>query len=132
MARKEVPARGEFTLKGINSNATLEISYVGYETKQVALNGVSFVTVRIGTHNARLSDVVIVSYGVQNRANVTGAISQLNASKVQDQAVGQFSQQLQGQFAGVQANINTGKPGQGIEIQIRGAFPSMQATTRWW
>ncbi|MES1159991.1 MAG: carboxypeptidase-like regulatory domain-containing protein, partial [Bacteroidota bacterium] len=112
---------GEFTITVPDGKGALVFSYVGFEPKEVKINNQSTLSIRLAEKNSALSEVVIVSYGVQNRANVTGSISQLNASKVKDQAVGQFAQQLQGQFAGVQANINTGKPGQGIEIQVRGA-----------
>jgi len=112
---------GEYSIPVPDGKGALLFSHIGYETKEVRINDQTNLSIRMNLKSSDLSDVVIVSYGVQNRANVTGAISQLNASKVKDQAVGQFAQQLQGQFAGVQANINTGKPGQGIEIQIRGA-----------
>ncbi|MDO6429598.1 TonB-dependent receptor [Flavitalea sp. BT771] len=112
---------GEYAISVPGRSGTLIFSYVGYESKEVKINDQSNISIRLAVKNNALSEVVIVSYGVQSRANVTGAISQLSASKVKDQPVGQFAQQLQGQFAGVQANINTGKPGQGMEIQIRGA-----------
>ncbi|HVU54718.1 MAG TPA: TonB-dependent receptor [Puia sp.] len=114
-------ANGEYTIAVPDGKGVLLFSYVGYEKKEVAINDQSSISVKLAVKNNALSEVVIVSYGVQKGANVTGSISQLNMAKVKDQPVGQFAQQLQGQFAGVQANINSGKPGQGIELQIRGA-----------
>ncbi|HWB91605.1 MAG TPA: TonB-dependent receptor [Puia sp.] len=114
-------ANGEYTITVPDRRGSLSFSYVGYEPREVRIDDRSNISITMILKNKDLSDVVIVSYGVQHRSNITGSISQLNAARVKDQAVGQFAQQLQGQFAGVQANINTGRPGQGIEIQIRGA-----------
>ncbi|GAA0553206.1 SusC/RagA family TonB-linked outer membrane protein [Chitinophaga japonensis] len=66
-------------------------------------------------------DEVVVSYGRQQRRDVTGAIVQLDAAGVRDMPVNQFAQQLQGKIAGVQVGQNNGQPGRGMEFRIRGA-----------
>src|SRR6185295_18946013 len=71
--------------------------------------------------DAKLSEVVIVSYGTQKRRDITGSISQLNTAEVKDMPVGNIGQKLQGKFSGVQINQNSGQPGVEMSFRIRGA-----------
>ena len=65
---------GTFTIEVSNPNATLVISYVGYEKKEVAITNQTNITVSLIQANAQLSDVVIVGYGTQKKVNLTGAV----------------------------------------------------------
>lgn len=112
---------GEFKIDSKDGQGTLVFSYIGFEPQEININGQTNIAIQLAEKKDALNEVVVVSYGKQNRAEVTGAISQLNASAVKDVPVGQFTQRLQGQFAGVNANINSGRPGAGLSIQIRGA-----------
>ncbi|MBE9665400.1 SusC/RagA family TonB-linked outer membrane protein [Mucilaginibacter boryungensis] len=114
-------ANGYFTINSQNGQGVLLISSIGYESREININNQTNITIQLTEKNTALKEVVMVSYGTQNRADVTGSIAQLNSSKVKDLPVGQFTQRLQGQFAGVKANINSGRPGAGLSIQIRGA-----------
>ncbi|UOE47255.1 TonB-dependent receptor [Mucilaginibacter sp. SMC90] len=115
-------SNGLFSIKAPSKSGTLVFTYVGFSSKTVPFDGSDTITVILNEQTTSLNDVVIVSYGTQSKRDVTGSIAQLDASKLKDLPVGQFAQQLQGQIAGVNANINTGRPGQGLAIQIRGAI----------
>ncbi|WP_242689029.1 SusC/RagA family TonB-linked outer membrane protein [Pedobacter sp. SYSU D00535] len=115
--------QGTYVLSLEPGNYTLVVSYIGYQSREYP------VTVAEGSDQelnvslkamAQLKEVV-VSYGQQRRAEITGAIAQVDAEDLQDQPVGQFAQQLQGRIAGVQINQYSGQPGRGIEFRIRGA-----------
>jgi len=112
---------GEFTINVPDRQGVLVFTSVGFDPREVKINNQTNISIQLTASTSKLDEVMVVSYGTQNKADITGSIVQLNASKMKDMPVGQFAQQLQGQMAGVMANINTGKPGQGMEIQIRGA-----------
>ncbi len=110
---------GYFELRNVPEDGLLEISYVGYVTKTVKaaadLGAVVLVAVQ-----SELQEVV-VSYGNQQKREITGAIEQVNAAEMKDMPVGTLAQKLQGKIGGVQINQTTGRPGQGMAFRIRGA-----------
>lgn len=114
-------ANGAFSIT-VNKGVTLLFSFVGYEEKQVRIENAQTISIKLTTAKATsLNDVVVVSYGTQKRRDITGSISQLNTSEVKDMPVGNIGQKLQGKFAGVQINQNTGQPGAEMSFRIRGA-----------
>lgn len=72
------------------------------------------------TANTALEQVVVVGYGTQRRSDVTGAIGSVTAKEIQDEPVLQVGQALQGKVAGLQVNQNSGAPGSGLLIRVRG------------
>lgn len=111
---------GRFTLNGVDENAVLQISYVGYATQFIPVKNNSTITVTLQKEN-RLEEMVVVSYGVQKRREIVGAVAELKASELKDQPVGTFAEKLQGKLAGVQLGQTNGRPGQGMDFRIRGA-----------
>jgi outer membrane receptor for ferrienterochelin and colicin len=67
-----------------------------------------------------LNEIVVVGYGSQVKKEVTGAVQTITAKEIKDLPVSQIAQKLQGQVAGVQINQTTGRPGQGMNVRIRG------------
>lgn len=98
---------------------TLLISFIGYESAELRVDG-SPVTVQLKSAVSQLGDVVIVGYGTQKKADVTGAISKITTSEVSKTPVASFDGQLQGKAAGVQISTNSGVPGEGIFVRVRG------------
>jgi TonB-linked SusC/RagA family outer membrane protein len=98
---------------------TLQISYVGYEKKDVIANGSPIVISLKETQN-QLSDVVVVGYGTQTRKSVVGSIAKISAAETKQVPVASFDAQLQGRAAGVQVNTYSGSPGEGVKVQVRG------------
>ena len=110
---------GDYNLEA-SKNAILVFSFVGYSTKEVVFTGQSEVNVTLDLDDKILSEVVVVGYGSQLKKSVTGSVQTIGAKEIKDIPVSQIGQKLQGQLAGVQINQTTGKPGQGMNIRIRG------------
>jgi TonB-linked SusC/RagA family outer membrane protein len=111
---------GQFRLSAPDANAVLVISYVGYTTQEVPLNGRADVKVTLSKSSSRnLNEVVVVGYGSQRRATVTGAISTVSAQTVTALPVAGIDQALQGRVAGLNVT-NNGSPGTAPVITIRG------------
>lgn len=112
---------GKFSIS-IASGRTLVFSIVGHQSKELLITqSVRNLTIELSTSGRSLDDVVVVSYGTQKRRNLTGAVSQVNASELKDIPVINAGQQLQGKMAGVQINQNNGQPGANMSIRVRGA-----------
>ncbi|MCR8557780.1 SusC/RagA family TonB-linked outer membrane protein [Mucilaginibacter sp. BJC16-A38] len=113
---------GEFALKLVDTTgAKLVFSYLGFEPKEVSLNGRTVINVSLTPSSNGLKEVVVVSYGTQSKREITGAISQIKISEVKDMPVANIGQKLQGKLAGVQINENSGTPGAEMSFRIRGA-----------
>jgi len=113
-------ADGNFSLS-VQPGATLIISSIGYATQNVAVGGRSTINVTLAASATDLAEAVVVGYGSQAKADVTGAVTQLSGSVVQNQPVQSFEQSIQGRTPGVVINQGSGKLGQGLSIQVRGA-----------
>lgn len=112
---------GKFTLSNVPSNATLIVSSVGYSTQRVAVNGQTTLNISLVEDLQSLDEIVVVGYGSQTRATVTGAISTLQADEVKSIPVPNVSQTLAGRVAGVSMRPNGGGPGgDNPNIHIRG------------
>lgn len=112
---------GNFTLLNVPSNSTLEISYVGYITQSINVNGRTTIGITLTEDTEMLEEVVVVSYGTQKKRDVTGSIQTIGGDDLSDLPVGQIGQKLQGKVAGVQIYQASGIPGQGMGFRIRGA-----------
>jgi TonB-linked SusC/RagA family outer membrane protein len=114
-------AQGNFTLNAPDGTGTLVISFIGYTTQEVPINNRSTVNVSLVTDTKALEEVVVVGYGTQERADVTGAISSVQGEALERIPTPTIAQALQGQTPGVQVTANSGAPGAGSSIRIRGA-----------
>ncbi|MGE5943246.1 MAG: SusC/RagA family TonB-linked outer membrane protein [Flavobacteriales bacterium] len=110
---------GNYTLSNVASNATLVISYLGYVTQRVPVNGQTTVNVTLAEDLQALDEIVVVGYGSQSRASVTGAISTVKAEEITALPVANAVEALQGRAAGISV-INTGAPGSEPAVNIRG------------
>jgi TonB-dependent starch-binding outer membrane protein SusC len=109
----------EFTLP--NGATTLVVSFVGYVNKEVAINGQTTFDIVAESDANVLSDVVVVGYGTQSKKELTGSVSRVSGESIGKLPVTGIDQALQGQAAGVQVTTNSGTPGGGVSIRIRGA-----------
>ncbi|SDF02954.1 TonB-linked outer membrane protein, SusC/RagA family [Pricia antarctica] len=110
---------GKYTLTNVASNASLSFSYIGFVAQQVALNGRNSIDITLQEDLQALDEVVVVGYGSQSRASVTGAISSVNSEEITALPVSNATEALQGRAAGVTV-VNTGAPGTEPSITIRG------------
>lgn len=110
---------GEFTLTA-SENGTLIISYIGYETQEVAVNSQSVLNIKLAQSSKPLDQVVVVGYGTQRKIDVTGATATVKGAELAKQPVLTATQAIQGKVAGVQI-ISSGEPGSSPQVIIRGA-----------
>ena len=112
---------GNFTLRVSSLNATLVVSNVGYITQRVPLNGRSNITVVLVQDNKELEQVVVVGYGTQKKATLTGAISTIDNKALIQSPVANISNSLVGRLPGLVAIQQSGEPGfDQSRIKIRG------------
>ncbi|HTR30220.1 MAG TPA: SusC/RagA family TonB-linked outer membrane protein [Puia sp.] len=113
---------GEFRfITGQRPPLTLIVSYVGYKTREDEVNGTGFITIDLQEANTQLSDVVVVGYGTQTRRSLASSIAKVDAEETRQIPVAGFDAQLQGKAAGLQVNSQSGTPGEGIRIRVRGS-----------
>ncbi|GAB3985598.1 TonB-dependent receptor [Spirosoma daeguense] len=119
-------ADGNFKLivpEGIASDAafTLVFSFVGYAKQEVAVGNRTVLDVQLVPDQSSLAEVVVVGYGTQQKEDITGAIATVPAKELKDPPVGQVAQMLQGKMVGVRIDQVTGRPGEGMNIKVRGS-----------
>ncbi|WP_205728757.1 SusC/RagA family TonB-linked outer membrane protein [Flavobacterium ranwuense] len=111
---------GNFTINKVDSNAVLIFSYIGYLTKEIPVKGNSIINAILTSDSQKLDEIVIVGYTSQKKASITGAVSTVDMDDLSKTRVADVAQALQGQIAGVFVAANTGAPGDGIKLRIRG------------
>ena len=111
---------GNFELSGVSKGATLEISFVGFATQTITFNGQA-INVVLKENNEMLDELVVVGYGVQKKANLTGSVASINAEALESRAVASVSAAMAGTMPGVTSIQTSGAPGaQTGSITIRG------------
>lgn len=110
---------GKYTISVTDPESVLSFSFVGYETLEVPINGRSIIDIGLEMDVQALEEVVVVGYGTQKRANVTGAISSVESAEITEVPVFTADQALQGRAAGVMV-MNNGSPGTDPVVRIRG------------
>jgi TonB-linked SusC/RagA family outer membrane protein len=111
---------GAFSID-VPEDAVLVVSYVGYQTTEASVNGRTSLNISLQAQPTSLTDVVVIGYGTQKKADVTGAVSVVSAADIADRPIIDAGEALQGKAAGVQVTSNSGKPGAGLSIRIRGS-----------
>jgi TonB-linked SusC/RagA family outer membrane protein len=110
---------GKYALKIPSQSGTLVVSFVGYESQEVAIGSSSIIDVTLAEGSA-LSEVVVVGYGTQKKSQTTGAISSINSRQLTEMPVTNVAQALQGRIAGVDVVQSGSKPGSVPTIRVRG------------
>lgn len=113
-------ARGEFSLNNVEKGSVLTVTYIGFQTQDVTFDGQPL-NITIAENSQSLNEVVVVGYGVQKKANLTGSVASMNASALETRPVSSVSAAMAGQMPGVTTIQNSGAPGaQTGTITIRG------------
>lgn len=110
---------GNFTLKA-KKNATLVVSYIGYLTQEVRLQGKTQVTIQLTPDSKTLDEVVVVGYGTMKKSDLTGSVASVASKDIEGFQASSVAGALGGQIAGVQITSTDGTPGAGFNISIRG------------
>lgn len=111
---------GNFSLTA-EDGATLEISYIGYQTHQLKAVSGKLLTVTLKEDAEVLDEVVVVGYGTQKKVNLTGSVATVDSKLLNDRPIQNVSSALQGLMPGVTITSNGGRPGEdGATIRVRG------------
>lgn len=112
---------GNFSINVSNDNAILQISFVGYQTQEINVQGKTFITTIMMEDSEVLDEVVIVGYGAQKKESVVGAISQVSSKELLRSPAANVSQAIAGKIPGVITSQSSGAPGaDDAQIFIRG------------
>ena len=111
---------GRYTITVDDPNSVLTFSFIGMETQNVDVAGRSVINVFLKTEFADLGEVVVVGYGTQRKSDLTGAVVKVGADDLKNRSTSDAAVALQGKAAGVQVLPNSGAPGRGADIRIRG------------
>ncbi|RMG80777.1 MAG: TonB-dependent receptor [Bacteroidetes bacterium] len=111
---------GKYSIRVPDEKAVLVFSYTGYTEKEVPVAGKTEINVSLEPAISDLNEVVVVGYGVQKKSVVTGSISQVKSEQLKDMPVSRIEQSLQGRTSGVRVTANSGQPGSGAVVRIRG------------
>jgi len=111
---------GNFSLDGIKKGDVIVISYVGYQTQEIKWNG-SPLNVILKEDSKTLSEVVVVGYGTQKKANLSGSVAMVDSKELENRPIQNVSSGLQGLMPGVVITGTNGAPGQDAgKIRVRG------------
>ncbi|WP_088341677.1 SusC/RagA family TonB-linked outer membrane protein [Robiginitalea sediminis] len=111
---------GAFQLSDLSVGEVLEFSYIGYLRKEYTVRGPESITITLQEDVSALDEVVVIGYGTQTKKEITGAVSVVGAETIEELNPTRIEQALQGQVAGVQITSESGSPGSGSNIRIRG------------
>lgn len=111
---------GNFVISATSKNPTLSISYVGYATQQINLRDGQSSVIKLTENLKKLDELVVIGYGTQKKADLTGAVANIGADKLNTQSNTTIGQALQGKIAGVDIVSQGGSPGSGTRIMVRG------------
>ena len=115
----QTDANGHFSINA-PVDGTLRFTFVGYNAKEVAVNNQMVINVSLQENTTDLNEVVVIGYGTQKKATVTGAISGVSAADLKDQQVMRVDDALEGRAAGVTVTQTSGAPGAAPNVIIRG------------
>lgn len=110
---------GKFTLS-VPTDATIIVSYIGYISKQIAINGKTNFKIVLDDDAEKLEEVVVVGYGVQKKINLSGSVDQISSAQLEQRPITDLSKGLQGMVPNLNIDFTSGEPGQAAKINIRG------------
>jgi outer membrane receptor protein involved in Fe transport len=104
----------------LNASSVLVYSYVGYTSVEETVGDRTLINVKLDQAITQLDELVVVGYGSMKKRNVLGAVTKVSSKELTRLPVAGIDQALQGRAAGVQVTQNTGAPGEGVKVRIRG------------
>jgi len=113
---------GNYSIEVTDGNAVLVFSFIGFDNKEIPVNGQRSINVTLEESLAELDEVVVVGYGTQKKASVTGAVSQIEGEKLLKAPVGNITSKLGGVVPGVISLQQSGQPGaDAASLLVRGS-----------
>lgn len=111
---------GNYVITNVPRGATLVITYVGYSPKEISATSNKLKDVVLLEDNRTLNELVVIGYGTQRKADLTGSVANVDATKLNTESNATIGQALQGKIAGVDVVSLGGYPGSGTRIKVRG------------
>lgn len=111
---------GNFTLE-VPDQATLLVSYIGYTPKEVAVKNQNNLSIMMIEDSKTIDEVVVIGYGSVKKSNLTGAVSSVKTTEIQQTPMTSIDQGLVGRASGVQVTQTSGMPGAVASIRVRGS-----------
>lgn len=112
---------GKFILRNVPADqTTFQVNYLGYETQTVKITGPNEITVTLTPSNLEMEEVVVIGYGTQKRAHLTGAVATVTPAEIADLSATSLSATLEGMMPGVSVSQSSNRPGDAARISIRG------------
>lgn len=117
----DINGKYRLTSDQLTSNTVILFSYIGYTTVEQIPGTRTVLDVQLNAEQVMLDELVVIGYGSAKKRNVLGAVTKVNNKELTMLPVAGVAQALQGRAAGVQVTQNTGAPGEGVSVRIRGA-----------
>jgi len=117
---------GNFSLNSVPAGGQLQFSYIGYQRQVVEVKSGDPLTVQMLEDAQSLDEVVVIGYGTQKKRDVTGAVSIVDSKTIDELKPIKIEQALQGTTPGVNVTTQSGSPGAGLNIRIRGVSTNGQ------
>ncbi|MBJ6369392.1 TonB-dependent receptor [Snuella sp. CAU 1569] len=111
---------GKFSLNIGNENAVLVISYIGFLTQEIAIDGKTDIAITMQEDAAKLEEVVVVAYGTVKKSDLTGSVTSIKSEDITETPSVRLDDALRGRAAGVQVIPTSSQPGAAASIRIRG------------
>jgi TonB-linked SusC/RagA family outer membrane protein len=111
---------GKYEIEVPNENAILVFKYIGYKTQEIPVAGNAEINVNLVFEAEYLDEIVVIGYGIVKKIDLTGALATLKEDDFNRGLISTPEQMIQGKVAGVKITSNSGEPGAGSNIQIRG------------
>ena len=111
---------GTYTIDGVASNATLEVSCLGYEDASVPVNGKAVVNIILNESSIMLEETVAIGYGRMKKSDLTGSVASLSPDNLVSKPANSIESLMQGRVAGVQVTNASQEPGASSTVRVRG------------
>jgi TonB-linked SusC/RagA family outer membrane protein len=111
---------GNYKIQVPDAAATIVVSYTGFTSQTIPVNGRQTIDVVLTENSATLSEVVVTGYGSQKRSSISGSVSSVGAAEIAERPILRVEQALQGRTAGVQIAQVSGSPGSPLTVRVRG------------
>ncbi len=112
---------GKYSLTVPSDTETLIFSFVGMKTTEVLIEGRSVINIQLESEVLAMDEVIVVGYGTQSKRLITGSVASVGAAELENEVIQGIDNALQGRMTGVRVSSNSGTPGGGISVRIRGA-----------
>ena len=114
-------AGGQYRITLTTTSPVLVFSFVGFQTKEIAVGSSSSINVTLEISDVGLDEVVVIGYGTVRKRDLTGSVASIRGEEMRDIPSANISQALQGRISGVDLTQTSTKPGATMQIRIRGS-----------